>query len=145
MKTIDFLEHYGTKGMKWGVRKKPGSGVRKTSAKAKPTSKKVKGAGKPPKPTKTKTGRGAKTKGLSDNELKARVNRLNMEKQYKTMKRENANSISRGFRLTTSILGKTAKTATSNYLANVIFKNLIEYAGDAAGRRSSRAAVLTRR
>lgn len=135
MKTKDFLEHYGTKGMKWGVRKKPGSGGKNASAKPKSSA---------PKPTKTKTGRGTKTKGLSDNELKARVSRLNMEKQYKTMKRENASSISRGLRLTTSILGKTAKTAASTYLSNVIFKNLIEVGAERASRRSTRVARITR-
>lgn len=126
MITKDFLEHYGTKGMKWGVRKKPGSGV-KTSAAKKPKAK-----ASAPAPQKTKTGRGTKTKGLSDTELKARVNRLNMEKQYKTLKSENASVISRGAKATKKIVSSSAKTALSNYLTNTVFRNVIERAGKAA-------------
>ena len=124
MKTKEFLEHYGTKGMKWGVRKKPGSGGKKI------TGKKPKAAAA--KPTKTDTGRGTKTKGLSDKDLKARVNRLNMEKQYKTLKSENAGTISRGAKATKKIVSSSAKTALSNYLTNTVFRNLVERAGKAA-------------
>ena len=124
MKTKDFLEHYGTKGMKWGVRKKPGSGGKKIAAK--------KTATKPPASKKTDTGRGTKTKGLSDKDLKARVNRLNMEKQYKTLKSENASVISRGAKATKKIVSSSAKTALSNYLTNTVFRNVIERVGRAA-------------
>ncbi len=122
MKTKEFLEHYGTKGMKWGVRKKPGSGVKKTAAK-KPKTKASK---------KTDTGRGTKTKNLSDKDLKARVNRLNMEKQYKTLRSENAGAISRGAKATKKIVSSSAKTALSNYLTNTVFRNVIERLGKAA-------------
>lgn len=60
----DIIEHFGTKGMKWGVRKKPGSGKSKTSAQI------------------------AKT--LTNKELTKRVNRLNMEKRYSDLSKESA-------------------------------------------------------
>ena len=63
----NWLEHYGTKGMKWGVRKKPGSGKGKSA--------------------------GATAKTLTNKELQKRVNRLNLEKQYVTL---SEGSVSKG-------------------------------------------------
>ena len=147
MITKEFLEHYGTKGMKWGVRKKPGSGVKKSkSLKAKIAAKKPQPKASAPKPTRTKTGgKSKKTKGLSDKELQSRINRLNMEKQYRKLKSENPGALTRGRRTATGIIGAAGKKATGRYLSNVIFKNLIQNAGDRAGRRSTRVASLTRR
>lgn len=56
----EFLEHHGIKGMKWGVRRKRGRDGRvDSSAKPKP-----------------------KAHELSDDDLRAAINRLQMEKQY---------------------------------------------------------------
>lgn len=60
----DFLEHYGVKGMKWGVRKKRNEGDRKKTF-GKGTNNQQKSV-----------------KDLSDKELRDVVNRLNMEQQY---------------------------------------------------------------
>ena len=51
----EFLEHYGVKGMKWGVRKKPSSSKRSLVT---------------------------NTKKMSDSELKAAVERLRLEREY---------------------------------------------------------------
>lgn len=59
----DVLEHFGVKGMKWGVRK----------------SKSSDSSG-----TKTSTER-KKISDMSDTELRASLNRMQMEKQYKDM------------------------------------------------------------
>jgi hypothetical protein len=62
----DFLEHYGVKGMKWGVRKKSGSskgGPASDDAKRHAANKKK------------------KVSELSDRELKDLANRLNTEQQ----------------------------------------------------------------
>lgn len=51
----EFLEHYGVKGMKWGVHKKPSSSKRSLVT---------------------------NTKKMSDSELKAAVERLRLEREY---------------------------------------------------------------
>lgn len=93
----DFLEHYGVKGMKWGVRRKTSSisklkeGDRvKLKDGSRGTMREVKPGGTPPpnsRPLK-KSDKPKKLKGpelLSDAELRQRINRLQMEKQYKDL------------------------------------------------------------
>ena len=60
--TDNFLEHYGVMGMKWGVRKSTSAQNRLIKAAA-----------------------AKKAKTFSDADLRAKVNRLNMEKQYTTL------------------------------------------------------------
>ena len=60
----DFLAHYGVKGMKWGVRRASSSG---TSGRAKTTSSKP------------------AVKSMSDDELRRRINRIQMERAYNTL------------------------------------------------------------
>ena len=84
MEYTEFLTHYGVKGMRWGRRKnKPNISdlsddylrARNERAQLEATYRKNAAPGK----TNTKL---AQPKRLSDAELKARINRLNMEKQY---------------------------------------------------------------
>ena len=66
----DYLAHYGVLGMKWGVRKnKTKGGLRKR--KSTPVHDDYK-----------KAHGGKSVKSMSDQELRSRLNRLNMEKQY---------------------------------------------------------------
>ena len=94
----DFLEHYGTKGMKWGVRKSSTK-----SSKSSPAEKAAK---------------------LSDSDLKAKVNRLNMEKQYISLTSEKAKA-------NRSILKKG-----SEYVGSVVKEN-----ADMVVRRGSRNVI----
>ena len=66
---ISELEHFGVKGMRWGVRRKSGppSGDAKTADKL---SQKVKAGG---------------TKTLTNKQLKQYVERMRLEKQYKEL------------------------------------------------------------
>jgi hypothetical protein len=92
----DFLEHYGIKGMKWGVRKdrsggrdqkgvgyvvKPGKGIVKTTGGKghMPTEDAVRKAA-----TKQKA-KASSTDALSNQELKQLVERMNLEQQYKKL------------------------------------------------------------
>jgi hypothetical protein len=66
----DFLAHYGVKGMKWGVRRKSGA----------PSSSDA--AAKAEVKAKAKSG-GVKT--LSNQELQAAINRMNLEQNFKRL------------------------------------------------------------
>jgi hypothetical protein len=81
MTTVEtFLEHYGTKGMKWGVRKK-----RSASDDAKAAARH----------------RGKKPSELSNDELRKLNERLNLEQNYSRM---NPSRVQRGQRAATQIL-----------------------------------------
>lgn len=80
----EFIEHFGTKGMRWGVRKQRTDYGHGKSKNEKKGSKK--GEDEKPKRVvgKTKTSGKAGTE-MSDAELKRVINRLNMEQQYAKM------------------------------------------------------------
>lgn len=79
-----YLLHYGILGMKWGKRS---SSV---------------------KPSKIKKPRKEKVKNLSDDELRKRINRIQMEKQYSEL---SAGKIKKGQRVISKILTNSVKTA----------------------------------
>ena len=70
----DFLKHYGVLGMKWGKRKARST----SSSNKKPKSTKNTTTSKPkPKPTQRE---------LSDEELRAVINRMRLEREYADLK-----------------------------------------------------------
>lgn len=82
--TENFLEHFGIKGMKWGVRRKPGSSKKKSAA--------------------------ATAKTLTNKELKKRVDRLNMEKRYSELSKESSRAtMSNGKRIVTDVVENFGK------------------------------------
>lgn len=106
MKTIkeDYLQHYGILGMKWGKRKSSsksnggkGSKVRKVVSKIK-NKKKV------------------NIKKLPDEELQKKIRRLQMEKQYRDLKRD---EVSEGRKIVGRILSNTAVRLGSDALYSV--------------------------
>ena len=90
----NFLEHYGVKGMRWGVRRSnPSGGSAKTAVKKLATKPAVKTAPKPAAKTEVKTvakpkveaevPRGPKKASeMSTEELQKIIQRINLEKQY---------------------------------------------------------------
>lgn len=95
----DYLCHHGVKGMKWGVRKqRPKSSVtsfrRKSSSKAKATKK-------------TSIIKKTSIKNLSDEALQKKVRRLQLEKQYRDLKRD---EVSTGRKILGEILKTSGKT-----------------------------------
>lgn len=83
--TENFLEHFGVKGMKWGIRKDRKSG-------------RGKGGTKP-------------GKSLTDTELKKRINRLNMEKQYSDLSKRQTSSIEKGSKVVAGVIGSIGQQA----------------------------------
>jgi len=84
--TENFLEHFGIKGMKWGIRRNLRRGRSKSSKEV------------------------AKT--LTNAELKKRISRLNMEKQYADLAKAEPSAVEKGGRIVGGILGTAAKQTT---------------------------------
>ena len=84
----NYLSHYGVKGMKWGIRRTEAQLARarggsrfplfgKKKKSAKPSAKKASSSDSKPKKD--------SIKDLSDDELRKRISRLEMEKKYKDL------------------------------------------------------------
>lgn len=130
----EFIEHYGIRGMKWGIRRKRKGGE---SGDSSPTLSKSSSSSESSDSTvtKTKSFKKGDAKKLTDKELRERINRLNMEKQYKQLisEKEKPGVLKRGASVTKQIIGNSAKQATTNFLSNVLFKDMITRTAKKAG------------
>ena len=125
-----FLQHYGTKGMRWGVRKDRSTGRRVGSptagtskARRQPTTKPGNKKSPPKKPSE-----------FSDDELNALIKRMELEKRYSTLKAERRLAeMSKGERFVKTKLGPRA--------ANVGWR-LAEGAATAAGKAAFEKAGI---
>lgn len=114
----NYLEHHGIKGMKWGVRrtkaqlgykigfrkKKKKSGESKDNNSSKPNKKTI---GK--KVTNKKKSKSVKD--MSDEELRARINRLEMEKRYRDLAPKD---ISKGKKFTSRVINNMVLPAAED-------------------------------
>ena len=111
----EYLSHYGVKGMKWGVRKKRStSGAKKQTTGTKKITEKVKALNAKRKETteqkraeKTKREQVSKRKALSDmtdDELNSFIKRLELEKRYTDLVRQQRPQKSRGRQTVENIL-----------------------------------------
>ena len=94
----DHLEHHGVKGMKWGVRKDVASGVANISREASSVASRAA----------SNTKRNKKVKDMSDDELRKRINRMEMEQRYSQL---NPSKVSRGAERTANVLSTIGSIA----------------------------------
>ena len=99
----NFLEHYGVKGMKWGIRRKRKKTTHKSEKQARKAAKK-----------------------MSDQELREKLNRLNMEQQYVrlTTGKSSPGVVSKGKGFVVSVVSSAARKSAKNYVSREITAQL---------------------
>lgn len=135
------IRHYGIKGMKWGVRRTPaqlGHIVRRSPPKA---SSRAPKKGEEKKAASSSTApQQKKLSDLTDDEIRQRISRLELERRYKDLAKEEPKKVNRGKQFCMDVLetiGKNTLTNLGTQAANHIIGDAIN---KIAGVDSSDAA-----
>ncbi len=130
------FRHYGIKGMKWGVRRTPAQlgHLVKRSPKGSPA--------RVPKKAEEKkaTSKKKKLSELTDDEIRQRISRLELERRYKDLLKEESKKVSRGKQFCMNVIetiGKNSLTNLGTQAANHVIGDAIN---KIAGVDSSDAA-----
>ena len=94
------LQHHGILGMKWGVRRTPEQLARASGKKNRSDD---------------------EVKKMSDSELHSKINRLQMEKQYKQL---TSSEISAGRKFVQDVLTNVAKQTATTYVSKYMTKGI---------------------
>lgn len=111
------LSHYGVLGMKWGVRRYQPY---------------PKGEGHKGRFIGKKTKKIDPVKSMSDAELKQKINRLQMERQYKQLTTKEKTA---GQKIVHDILGNAAKQTITNYVSKTMTKGVEEVVKKATSKK----------
>lgn len=111
----DELKHYGILGMRWGVRRSP-----EQLSRARGSSKKRESSDNEHEDYK-KVRTAKNTKSMSDSELRSRINRLQMEKQYSQL---TSREKSAGAKFVSDVLREAAKNTASKYVSQYMSKGV---------------------
>ena len=151
------LYHYGVKGMKWGVRRTPAQLGNKTSSTKKKktgviakTAKKISSDHK--KKTETKASikrinelKKKKVSEMTDDEIRERMQRLQLEKEYKKLLSEvDPRAVDDGKKYVTDILktiGKNSATNLGTQAVNHIVGNAINKAAGVSSSDTQKRVV----
>lgn len=109
----EVLAHYGVPGMKWGRRKSDGTSAAVSSTKKASSAKED-------------------VSKLSDAELRQRINRIQMEKQYKQL---TAAEVNPGKKVVTDLLATTAKGLAVSYAQQYARKGIDQLIAQAANKK----------
>lgn len=135
----EFIEHYGVKGMRWGVRKDRSGG---SSGGSKGSSKKEATKTDEKKGSSKKGGSSDGPKGLSDKKLQKEVNRLQLEKQYRELKAKEAEAtMTTGQRFVAEskqIGVNVLKTQTQNALNQYVGREINKALGTGGGKKGKK-------
>ena len=139
------LQHYGVKGMKWGVRRSDAELSKASSASKAPESADSRAANA----AQVKINQSG-TKSLSNQELQGLITRMNLERQYSTMASQRPNDLDRGLQTVQKVLkvGKTVeevrkfmKTDTGKAVATGVKGALAATAAYATGGATAAAGA----
>lgn len=131
--TDEFLEHYGIKGMKWGVRRSRAE-LDRVAGRAKALRESSKSAKAARATTRYTSGSKDAPRNLTDSELNKRIQRMEAEKRYNSL---NSRTVSQGERHVVEALSnagkKTLQTAASGAAIYVVAKGVErKFGSDAA-------------
>lgn len=110
----NYLQHYGILGMRWGIRKSKPATLGKRN-KLKKDKENVNNAVAQKKRT---------VKDLSDNELRERINRLELEKRYRDLSSSNTKNNDKGKAFVMDVLEKSGKNIAIQFTTYVMGKGV---------------------
>lgn len=118
--SMDVIQHTGVLGMKWGIRRARSSSSSSSSSKTKQHVSSESSESKPElKDTKAKGSISSSIKAMSDAELKSKINRIQMEKQYAQL---TTREKSAGEKFIKSVLSDAGKQTATKYTAMYMSK-----------------------
>ena len=126
----DFLEHFGVKGMRWGVRRSRRELARAAGKRddAESKSNSTRASKTKSKSESKSSNKKVRVQDLSDADLRARLNRMSMEKQYAELTRPAANPLkSAGKKIAGNVVRGVAEQTLRNLGQSYATKYTKEY------------------